>query len=77
MKEYYFKFVVADSVEHHFDSYFKAAKKAKQLDEKVSLCIFSRKNRYNEIYDEVIVADETNIEEAKELLIKSFIRLTI
>lgn len=74
--DYYFKYVVVDHIEHHFNSVLAAKKKAKQLDTKVSLCIFSKKNKNNEVYDEVEVTERTDLKKSKEALIRSFNKLT-
>lgn len=53
-----------------------AEARAKELNEKVYLCIYSFHNIFGEVYDKEIVDENSNIEEIKEELIKSFNKLT-
>ena len=75
--EFYFKFIVPGFVESSYNSFEPAAKKAKKLNEKVFLCIYSENNIYGEVYDEEEITEISQIEPAKLALIKSFKKLTV
>ena len=73
---HYFKFVVPNHVEEHFDDVEEAKRRADELEESIFLQIFSKENLFGECYDEEELKEDSNIEELKEKLIKSFIKLT-
>lgn len=70
-KPYYFKFVVADQVEHKHNTYKQAVKTSQRVKEGVFLVIYLYSNKYKEPYDEVQIFDESEIEKAKEKLVRT------
>ena len=74
--EHYFKYIVPNHYEEEYDTLAGAKHRATILHEKVYLCIFSKRNSYNEVYDEEIITKDSNIAEIKENLIRSFNNLT-
>jgi len=74
--EFYFQYIVPDHEEHSYNSYEKAQKKAKKINQKVYLCIYSKQNRYNEVYDEEVVSSSKEIPKIKYSLIRVFKKLT-
>lgn len=75
-KEFYFKYIVSNSIEEEFETIKEARKRAKKLKEKVYLTIFSTKNAYNEPYADEIIKDNTNVIDAKLRLSAIFKKLT-
>ena len=77
--QYYFKFCVSYHQKILYNTYKMAVRKAKILNEEVFLQIYSKKNIYDEVYDEFTLNFEQtdeSLEILKSALIKSFIELT-
>lgn len=72
MEKYYFRFLVYTGITFIHETYEEALETATEHDKPIYLSIFSRDNRYQEVYDEVIISDPSEIAEAKEDLIRSF-----
>ena len=76
MKDYYFRYVVSDSLLTQFDRFKPASRLAKKLEEKVYLTAFSYSNSFNEPYNEEIITSVDEIAPARKKLIGSFYKTT-
>lgn len=76
MRNYYFKYVVWDHTQREFNSFRRAQKYARKINEVVYLAIFHKSNTSREIYDDIEVKDPERIGSYKAALQYSFMRLT-
>jgi len=76
MKDYYFKYVVSDSLLTQFDRFKPASRHAKKLEEKVYLTTFSYSNSFKEPYDEAVITSVDEIAPSRKKLIGSFYKIT-